>query len=221
MTATAALALTGSNLTGDVPFSCALAVGDRVFTARSLPGRRADLAHLVEQVCAEAGVRPGDLAEVRVDVGPGSYTGLRVAVTFVRFLQRFGGVRVLAIDSLALLAARLAAAGPARVRALLDARRERVHVQDFEVAPGRVVALGPPAAVKLAQGTAGLRAGDLLVVPATLPAALLAALRAAGAEPRVAAEFVAAEMFAPGLPFAAASSADLEPRYLMGSYAED
>ena len=32
---------------------------------------------------------------------------------------------------------------------------------------------------------------------------------------------VATELLAPGLPFAAAGFADLEPRYLMGSYAED
>ena len=40
MTAQAVLAICGSNLTGDVPFSCALALGDRVVTARSAPGVR-------------------------------------------------------------------------------------------------------------------------------------------------------------------------------------
>jgi tRNA threonylcarbamoyl adenosine modification protein YeaZ len=221
MTAQAVLAICGSNLTGDVPFSCALAIGDRVTAARSAPGVRGDLVVLVQQLCREAGIGPEQLGGLRVDVGPGSYTGLRVAVTFVRFLQQFGTLPVAAIDSLALLAARAAAQGPAAVRVLLDARRERVHVQDFAVAPGRIVATTAPAAVPLADVLARLRAGDVVVVPATLPPAIAEPLRQAGAELRLERDLVAAEMFAPGLPFAPAASAELEPRYLMASYAED
>jgi tRNA threonylcarbamoyladenosine biosynthesis protein TsaB len=102
--ASPALAISGSNVTGDAPFSCALRRGGEVDEVRSPAGERGDLATLVRDLCAAHGVRPDQLAELRIDIGPGSYTGLRVAVTFARFLQRFGELRVLVIDSLSLLA---------------------------------------------------------------------------------------------------------------------
>jgi tRNA threonylcarbamoyladenosine biosynthesis protein TsaB len=222
MNAPVALAVCGSNLTGDVPFSCALRLPDRVVAARSAPGQRGDLAALVQQLCAHAGIAPDAIAEVRTDVGPGSYTGLRVAVTFVRVLQQFGGASVQAVDSLALLAARAARGNAAtmRVRALLDARRDRVHVQAFALANGTVRPAARAAAVPLAQVLAELAPGDLVVVPEALPAPLLDALAAAGASLRRERELLAAELFALGLPFAPATAAELEPRYLMASYAE-
>jgi len=215
-----ALALSGSNLTGDAPFSAALRVGDALHAAASPPGGRGDLAGLVAGLCATAGLTPADVRTVRVDVGPGSYTGLRVALTFVRFLQRFGAVDVQAIDSLALLAARARAPADRRVHAVLDARRERVHWQAFDVGPRGVAVAAPAAALPLAEAVARVGCG-LVVAPAALPAALQAAFAAAGAELALHTRVVAAEMFAAPLPFAPAAIADLEPRYLMGSYVED
>jgi tRNA threonylcarbamoyladenosine biosynthesis protein TsaB len=216
-----ALAVTGSNLAGDVPFAVALALPDgAVVGARPNPGARGDLARLCAELCAAHAVAPSDLGEVRVDTGPGSYTGLRVAVTFVRCLLQFGGVRVQALDSLALLAAR-ARATPGDVRVVLDARRDRVHVQSFVVSPASVVATAPPAAVPFATVLAGLQPGARVVVPANLPAAMVAGVRTTGALVQVEAAVLATELFAPGLPFAAAAIRDLEPRYLMGSYAEE
>lgn len=215
-----ALALSGSNLTGDAPFSAALRVGDALRAAASPPGGRGDLAGLVAGLCADAGLQPADVRTVRVDVGPGSYTGLRVALTFVRFLQRFGAVETHAVDSLALLAARAAAAGPRRVHAVLDARRDRVHWQAFDVGPQGVAVAAAAAALPLAEAVARVGSG-LVVAPAALPAALQAAFAAAGAELSLHTRVVAAEMFGVPLPFAPAAVADLEPRYLMGSYVED
>lgn len=221
MTGRGELALCGSNLTGDVPFSCALRVDGRLFVAQSPAGQRGDLPTLVRTVCEQAAITPGDLGAIRLDVGPGSYTGLRVAVTFVRVLQQFGGVVVQAIDSLALLAARAAADSRRDVRALLDARRDRVHVQSFVVGGGSVVATSSPAAVPLASVLTSQPPGGLVVVPANLPPSLAEPLRAAGATLQTATGLVAAEMFAAGLPFAPADAAALEPRYLMASYAEE
>jgi tRNA threonylcarbamoyladenosine biosynthesis protein TsaB len=216
------LAVCGSNLTGDVPFSVALAAGAVERVRTSPPGGRGDLAALVAALCADAGLAPDAIRTVRVDVGPGSYTGLRVACTFVRFLQHFGGVAVEAVDSLALLAARARAPGtaPRRVHAVLDARRDRVHWQPFDVTGEAVTAAAPATAVALPQLLGALGAGALVVAPAASPAALLAALRAHGADLHAATAVTAAAMLAAGLPFAAATTADLEPRYLMGSYAE-
>jgi tRNA threonylcarbamoyladenosine biosynthesis protein TsaB len=216
-----ALALSGSNLTGDAPFSAALSVAGAVRAAAAPPGARADLAGLVAGLIDDAGLAPADVRRVLVDVGPGSYTGLRVALTFVRFLQRFGAVDVHAVDSLALLAARARHAGVrGRVVAVLDARRDRLHAQAFDVADDRIVAAAPAEALPLAAAVQLAATAARLVAPTALPAGLRAAFDAAGVPALAVERVLAAEMFAAPLPFAAASAADLEPRYLMGSYAE-
>ncbi|MFY9344456.1 MAG: tRNA (adenosine(37)-N6)-threonylcarbamoyltransferase complex dimerization subunit type 1 TsaB [Planctomycetota bacterium] len=216
---TIALAVSGSNVTGDVPFSCALRLPGGVVGTRSAPGVRGDLAALVAELCTARAVAPEAVGEIVVDVGPGSYTGLRVAVTFVRFLQRFGPLRVFAVDSLALLAARAAVPGQ-RVVAVLDARRQRVHRQAFTLQDDRLVSVLAAAAVPLPQLLGELAAGDVVVVPAPLPAELRAPLAAAtGVTLRVESAIAAAELFGPALPLVPAGAADLEPRYLMGSYA--
>lgn len=222
------LAICGSNLGGDVPFSVAVRTADgRTFAQRTPSGGRVELPVLVAAACADAGLAPADVRSVRLDLGPGSYTGLRVVVTFVRFLQHFGGVTVQALDSLALLAARArpstaaAAAAPARVRPLLDARRERFHTAVYEVpAQGSLALLEEPAALPWASVLARVAPGDVVVLPASLLAQRGSELGTRGAVLLAANEVLASELFAAGLPFAVASTADLEPRYLMASYAD-
>lgn len=216
-----ALALCGSNLGGDVPFSCALALPGGITTAQSPAGARGDLAGLADGLCRAAGVRPMDLRELRLDLGPGSYTGLRVAVTFVRFLQQFGATPALATDSLLLLADSTApTANGRRLRPLLDARRDRFHVGTLQHTGGTLQHLAPPVAVPLETALAGLAAGDLVITTADLATRLGAAIAAAGASVTTFRTPTAEALFAPGLPLRACQPAELEPRYLMGSYAE-
>jgi tRNA threonylcarbamoyl adenosine modification protein YeaZ len=215
---TAALALCGSNLAGDVAFSVALRTGGGDFTARSPIGGRGDLAAMVAEVCGAAGMAPSGLTELRLDVGPGSYTGLRVAITFARFLQRFGHLPVFGLDSLALLANR--SRGAARIRPLLDARRERWHTALFATVADELVELERAAAVPFAELLAAVQEGDVCVLPAATAPAVGEALAGRGATLVAVREVVAAEMWSEGLPWFAARSEDLLPRYLMPSYAE-
>ncbi len=216
-----ALAVSGSNVTGEAAFSCALRLPTGIAERRSPPGQRGDLAALVAGLCAAHGVRPQDVAELRVDVGPGSYTGLRVAVTFARFVQRFGPVAVLAVDSLSLLATAALGreVGGRRLRPLLDARRERFHAAILSAGPPLRL-LGTPQALPLADVLASAGPGDLFVVPAAVAAAAGTAIRAAGADVLVATGVAARDLFRPELELQSAAAADLEPCYLMGSYAE-
>lgn len=220
MTGPVELALSGSNPCGDVPFTVALRVAGRVHARRSPVGERGDLATACDAVCAEAGVGPAQLTALRLDLGPGSYTGLRVVVTFVRFLQRFGNVPVQAVDTLAVLARR---AGPHtnRTAVLLDARRDRFHRGLFTRAgDGVLQPVVPSAALPLAEALADLRAGDRCVVPAALLERMQGELLTRGVQPVLAQALLAEELFADDLPWAAAAGEDLLPRYLMGSYVE-
>jgi tRNA threonylcarbamoyladenosine biosynthesis protein TsaB len=220
------LAISGSNPTQDAPFSAALRTGGRVLAAQSPAGQRGDLATLVQGLCQQAGVAPAAIGVVRIDVGPGSYTGLRVAVTFARFLAAFGDVgsqapapssaRIEAVSTLAWLALRGRSASGRRLVPLLDARRERVHA----AVDGRLHAAVEPAALPLAEVVARLAPGDVCVLPRAFAAAVAPTLAAAGAVVHPVAGMVASELFDAAVPFVMATTAELEPHYLMASYAE-
>lgn len=216
------LAVTGSNVTGDAPFSCALAIDGRVEIAAGPAGQRCDLVRLVADLCGREGIRPDAVPVARLDLGPGSYTGLRIAVTFVRFLQQFGGLRVQAVDSLSLLATRGVASARGRaIRPLLDARAERVHCAALRH-DGRsgLEVVEPPRALPFADVVARAGVDDLFVVPAAAAATFGPALTEHGAEVMVARGITAGDLFTPLLAFADCRPEDLAPRYLMASYAE-
>jgi len=223
MTTSPVLAVSGSNVTGDAPFSAALSFGDRIVGAASPAGARGDLALLVADLCEREGLRPDAVRTICIDVGPGSYTGLRVAVTFVRSLLHFAGVQVHSTDSLSLLATKAVAnvAPGRRIRPLLDARRDRVHTAALRVGAGGLLELvEAPRAVPFAEVVTTVQRDDVFVVPATTPPAFAASLRTAGVEVVDARGVTAQDLFAPSLRLVPSSFADLEPRYLMGSYAE-
>ncbi|MBM4063349.1 MAG: hypothetical protein FJ265_19955 [Planctomycetes bacterium] len=219
--ASPALALCGSNLCGDVPFSGALRTAAGVFVARSPHGQRGDLAMLADGLCRAHGVAPAALRELRLDLGPGSYTGLRVAVTFARFLQHFGGATVLACDSLLLLASAAAPApAPQRLRPLLDARRGHLHCGTLRHDGAGLRHLVPPRAAPWHEVIGDLAAGDLVIAPRELAARLGTTAGDRGAAVVVPAALDASALFAPRLPLRPCAPDELEPRYLMGSYAE-
>jgi tRNA threonylcarbamoyladenosine biosynthesis protein TsaB len=79
---------------------------------RAVPPPERDSDHLmavIDACCREAGISARDLAAIAVSVGPGGFTGLRVACATAKALAEVGGCRLVAVPS-ALVAARAAAA---------------------------------------------------------------------------------------------------------------
>jgi tRNA threonylcarbamoyladenosine biosynthesis protein TsaB len=88
----------------------------------------------------------GRAARILVDVGPGSFTGLRVGIAAARGLALGWNADVAGYSSLALIAAAAFAAGETRdVAAMLEGGHGEVFVQPFTPGP---VALGPLASLK-------------------------------------------------------------------------
>jgi tRNA threonylcarbamoyl adenosine modification protein YeaZ len=186
-----------------------------------------ELLPTVARLLAGHGAAPAAVRELRIDVGPGSYTGLRVATTFARTLAAFAAVRVRIATSLELLALRAWQSGladrGALVRPILNAYRGRYHHALVELADG-VGLRQAPAAVTHEALAAAIEGGEVLLVDAScgeafaaVAAARRCAVHAITRDDRTAlAELLLHPLLRPRV----ADPAQLEPLYLMGSYAE-
>lgn len=110
----------------------ALAEEASVVAVETLPGRGASehLVPAVRRLMEARGWRVRDLAAVGVVNGPGSFTGVRVGLSAAKGLCEAGGVGMVAMSRLALVAAELAADG--EVVALLDAGRGEYYCGVYE-----------------------------------------------------------------------------------------
>jgi tRNA threonylcarbamoyladenosine biosynthesis protein TsaB len=95
------------------------------------------VAHLLEQASIDA----ADLAAVAVGLGPGSYTGVRVGVTFAKTLAFAAEVPVVGVSSLDAMAEN--APHGERVVCARDARRGSLYARTYHRQPDGAVPEGP------------------------------------------------------------------------------
>ena len=181
-----------------------------------------DLTNMIADSFTKWRRNPAELTSIRLDLGPGSYTGLRVAVTFARTCRQFRGVTVHTCTSLQLIA--LSAlrndlvTTTNRVRPVLDARRQRYHHALIAMEDLRI--LEEPSAVELAALHTQMGPGETIVAPEALHPQLAGRASELGARVVEPTTWDAGLLFDTRLSLAETDSADLEPLYLMGSYAE-
>lgn len=90
----------------------------------------------IREMLHTAEIRPREIALVAVDVGPGSFTGLRIAVTFAKTFAYATGAGVLGISSMEILAHQGAAALEAtdsRLWTIVDAHRGQVFAACYQI----------------------------------------------------------------------------------------
>lgn len=138
--------------------ACSVAVldGDVVRAARSEPmtrGHQERIAVLAREVMAEAGVTFAELTRIAVTVGPGSFTGLRVGLSFAKGLATALAIPCVGVNTLEALAASANATG--LVAGVLDAKMGQVYLQVFE---GGKALIAPDA---LEVGVAAARLAEL------------------------------------------------------------
>jgi tRNA threonylcarbamoyladenosine biosynthesis protein TsaB len=112
----------------------ALADSERLLDQRPLDeglrhGR--DLLVAVRDACSRTGWTPKDIELVAVSIGPGSFTGIRIAVIFAKFTAWHTGARLVAVPSLRALAEN-APPDATRVVPILDAKRGGLFASVFE-----------------------------------------------------------------------------------------
>ncbi|WP_026789914.1 tRNA (adenosine(37)-N6)-threonylcarbamoyltransferase complex dimerization subunit type 1 TsaB [Pleomorphomonas oryzae] len=104
--------------------------GDGRTVARSeaiTRGHAERLFPLVDEVLAAADCEIDQVARVAVNVGPGSFTGIRIAVAAARGLGLALGIAVVGIDALRLIAASLNEPADGPVLSAVDARRGEIY----------------------------------------------------------------------------------------------
>jgi tRNA threonylcarbamoyladenosine biosynthesis protein TsaB len=94
----------------------------------------ASLLPLIDGVLMRAGCTVRDLDAIAVSSGPGSFTGLRVAMSVAKGLACAAGLRVVGVPTLEALARSVAQ--PGTICALLDARKGELYAAWFEFADG-------------------------------------------------------------------------------------
>jgi tRNA threonylcarbamoyladenosine biosynthesis protein TsaB len=98
----------------------------------------AELPDAVARTLDAAGLKMRDLEAVAVDIGPGSFTGLRIGLAFVKAITFGAQQAVLGVSSLDVLAAQLPF-HEGVVVPILDAKRENIYGARYQLKTGNPV----------------------------------------------------------------------------------
>lgn len=131
-----------------------------------------DLAPAIDRLVRRAGVAPRDLARIACSVGPGGYTGVRIAVATAAMIAHASGAACVAVPSAAVVARRVRPGGrPFGVALASKGETTWLTLFDERGRPadeGRLVAAAEAATLDVA----------LLVADRHLPAAIRSAAQA-------------------------------------------
>jgi len=106
-------------------------VGDQ--SAGMERGHAEHLAPMAAKALDEAGVKIADLDRIGVVIGPGGFTGVRIALAFARGLAIGTNIEIVGVTSLLALAANADDAGPGDLIApVIDARRGQVYAALYD-----------------------------------------------------------------------------------------
>jgi tRNA threonylcarbamoyl adenosine modification protein YeaZ len=138
--------------------SAALALGPRLLAQSRFTGpmqHSSELFPAVADLLRSEGYVPTDIDQVHIAIGPGSFTGLRIAVAMAKAMYLANAVRIVTVDSLDVVAANLSEtpasqgqalraetgiAIPDRIAALFDAKRGQFYASVYQrtaPAPGQ------------------------------------------------------------------------------------
>jgi len=145
MKSTVSIAIETSCLAG----GAALGTGDTLVEVVAFDSSRRHAAQLVTQLDAllgSAGLRPTDVDEVYISVGPGSFTGVRVGITVARTLGQFvPSLRCVAVPTIQAVAERAQTACRDHLGVVLDAGGGEVYAGTFR-RDGEALLVETPAA---------------------------------------------------------------------------
>lgn len=124
---------------------------------------------MIEEALREAKLEREQIDCIVIGLGPGSYTGIRSAISIAQGWQLATGIKLLGISSAECIAAQAAADGLAgRVNVIMDAQREEFYLAGYELAPNRSQEVEALKILTLAEVRAKIDAGAALIGPEVL-----------------------------------------------------
>ena len=147
--------------------SVAIAVGEKLLAESSFAGPTRHSAELFPSICHlldRFSKRPDQIEHVYISVGPGSFTGLRIAVTMAKIMSLANAAKIVAVDSLDVTASNVidltpqttsheprlpraqskGATSDEKVAAILDAKRNQFFVAVYKKQQSQIVNRQPP-----------------------------------------------------------------------------
>jgi tRNA threonylcarbamoyladenosine biosynthesis protein TsaB len=170
--------------TGGPRADLAVVAGGRVLAEalHSVASHGAELPEAVTALLGRAGVSLGGLKAIAIGIGPGSFTGLRVGLSYAKGLKMATGCALLGIpslDSLALAALAESSAVPGRlICPVLDARKGEVYAALYRTSRDGLEKLSDDLVVTLENLSPHLGTDALLVGDAKAEEARSLAVRA-------------------------------------------
>ncbi len=95
----------------------------------------AQVLPIIDQMTRARGWQPGDIEQVYISQGPGSFTGLRIGITLVKTLALATGVKIVAVPTMRVLVAN-APEEARQVIIVLDAKRGQIFTARFKRGAG-------------------------------------------------------------------------------------
>ncbi len=90
----------------------------------------AEIIPIIDRLCGGRGLGPADVAELHVSAGPGSFTGLRIAITLAKILAFARGTKLVAVPTVRVLAEN-APPETEHLVIVLDAKRDQIYTARF------------------------------------------------------------------------------------------
>jgi tRNA threonylcarbamoyladenosine biosynthesis protein TsaB len=113
----------------------ALGAGDELVNVLPFDAARRAATQVVarlDELVRGADLRPGDIDEIYVSAGPGSYTGTRVGVTAARTLLQAIGAKIIAVPTVGAVAQNVPQTGEIQhLAVVLDARHGLIYTARF------------------------------------------------------------------------------------------
>ncbi len=113
--------------------SVAVVDDDKIVAEQTFPHglkNAAGIIPIIDSLIQTRGWKPADLQQVFLSIGPGSFTGLRIAVTLAKTLALATGVKLVAVPTVNVLAAN-APADAENLIIVLDAKRDQIFTASF------------------------------------------------------------------------------------------
>jgi tRNA threonylcarbamoyl adenosine modification protein YeaZ len=132
----------------------------------SSPGRDMKPFALIEAVLRQAGLEREAIECLAIGLGPGSYTGIRVAVSLAQGWQLATGVKLLGVSSVECIAAQAVTDGAnGKFSVVIDAQRGEFYLASYEAQNGDACETAPLRLATRAEVEERERAGDQLIGP--------------------------------------------------------